>query len=282
MISVVIPAYNRAHTLSNALQSVLAQSYQDFEIIIVDDASTDGTISLLKQYADPRIRSLAHSTNQGAGAARNTGIKQAKGEWIAFLDSDDEWTEKKLERQFHFLSTQTAQDEDVLVSCTGYSLNLLDDNKQLLRTLEHHRDINESIYYGCDISPGSTMMVKRSVFEKVGYFAVNLKRLEDWEWLLRYRNFGKIALLQEPLAIINNKRGREGEALEKSIPQFIANYLSTVNKLSFFRKRELFANIWLQAVGTYQREKKFFKTLLSLSRALYWDPTILLKYILRL
>lgn len=276
MISVIIPVYNRSNSIAVAILSVLKQTYQEFEMIVVDDASTDRTPEIIRSIQDPRIHYVLHKTNRGAAAARNTGIKNARGEWLAFLDSDDEWSKDKLERQLQFAEKQNS---DTSVSCTGYILNLLDDNKQLIRTLEHHPDINESIFYGCDISPGSSMLVKKSIFDKVGYFDEDLKRLEDWDWLLRYRRIGKIALLKEPLATVNNKRGREGDALERSIPLFIRKNKLMIGSLGFSKKREILAHIWLQAAGTYRRETRYFKTILNLLRAHCWDPFILMKYI---
>lgn len=108
MVSVVIPTYNRAHVLNRAIRSVLGQTYQHFEIIVVDDGSTDNTEQVVKAIADDRVRYIRHETNKGtAAAARNTGIRQACGEFIGFVDSDDEWLPGKLQKQvdkFHSAS----------------------------------------------------------------------------------------------------------------------------------------------------------------------------------
>ena len=100
-VSVIIPTYNRAHLVDRAIQSVLNQTYKDFELIIVDDGSTDNTEDIIKEFQkkDERIKYIRHEENRGGSAARNTGIKAAKGEYIAFLDSDDEWLPIKLGRQ---------------------------------------------------------------------------------------------------------------------------------------------------------------------------------------
>jgi len=103
MVSVVIPTYNRAPYVTMAIESALAQSYQDYEIIVVDDGSTDGTRDVLEPYRD-RIRYM-YQDNKGVSAARNTGIQESRGEWIAFLDSDDEWLPNKLEIQIGYVKS---------------------------------------------------------------------------------------------------------------------------------------------------------------------------------
>ncbi len=90
MISIIIPTYNRSRCIARALDSVLAQDYRDWEIVLVDDGSTDATASVLQRYADPRIRMFKHPFNRGVGAAKNTGLDQIRGEWFGILDSDDE------------------------------------------------------------------------------------------------------------------------------------------------------------------------------------------------
>ena len=101
-VSVVIPTYNRAHILGRAIDSVLQQTHRDLELIIVDDGSSDGTAALVRGIEDPRVR-YVHQQNRGVSAARNRGIAEARAEWLAFLDSDDEWLPQKLERQFSAL-----------------------------------------------------------------------------------------------------------------------------------------------------------------------------------
>lgn len=100
-VSVIIAAYNRAHLIGRALRTVLEQTYNDFEVIIVDDASTDNTENVIKSFDDARIKYIRHDKNKGAAAAWNTGIRASKGEYIAFQDSDDEWAEDKLEKQMN-------------------------------------------------------------------------------------------------------------------------------------------------------------------------------------
>ena len=100
-VSVIIPTYNRSSVLSRAIDSVLRQSDRDFELIVVDDGSTDNTKNLIEQYSDQIT--YIYQDNEGVSAARNLGLKHATGEWVAFLDSDDEWKKKKLEKQIAFI-----------------------------------------------------------------------------------------------------------------------------------------------------------------------------------
>lgn len=103
LVSVIIPVYNRAATIQRAVDSVLRQSYKELEIIIVDDCSSDDTVRVVNSYQDKRIKLICLSRNSGANTARNTGIRAAKGEYIAFQDSDDEWLENKLELQMDYM-----------------------------------------------------------------------------------------------------------------------------------------------------------------------------------
>ncbi len=98
-VSVILPTYNRAHLIKRAIQSVLDQTYQNFEIIVVDDGSTDNTEEQVRSFNNPKIRYIRYNENKGAAFARNAGIKASRGDYIAFQDSDDEWFPHKLQRQ---------------------------------------------------------------------------------------------------------------------------------------------------------------------------------------
>ncbi len=104
-VSVIIPAYNRADTLAMAVQSVLAQTFHDFEFIIIDDGSADDLAGALTSFDDPRLRLLTHERRRGAAAARNTGFAAARGDYVAFLDADDEWLPTQLAKQLAVMAT---------------------------------------------------------------------------------------------------------------------------------------------------------------------------------
>src|ERR1019366_1942527 len=96
-ISIILPTYNRGYVLRDAVHSVLCQTYTDFELLVIDDGSNDGTADIIAGYSDHRVHLIRHSTNLGVSAALNTGLENAKGEVVAFLDSDDLWTADKLD-----------------------------------------------------------------------------------------------------------------------------------------------------------------------------------------
>lgn len=106
LVSVIIPTFNRRHLIGRALESVLRQTYPNWECLVVDDASTDDTEGVVRSFGDPRILYLRHDSNRGGSAARNTGIEEARGDYLAFLDSDDEWLPSKLQRQIDVFISQ--------------------------------------------------------------------------------------------------------------------------------------------------------------------------------
>ncbi|MFC5354327.1 glycosyltransferase family 2 protein [Azospirillum himalayense] len=182
LVSVVIPVFNRAHTLHRAIDSVKAQDFDAWELIVVDDGSTDQSDAIPASYGDARIRVLRHATNRGAAAARNSGVEAARGRFIAFLDSDDEWLPGKLSAQVAAVDAPNAPD----ALCTGFVLHRERTGQTSERWPRADGSWFETILDGCYVSPGSTLMVRRDCFTMVGPLDESLPRLEDWDWLLRF------------------------------------------------------------------------------------------------
>lgn len=197
-VSVIVPVYNGAQTIKRALDSVLAQAFSSLEIIVVDDASSDRTVELVAQYQDDRLTTIQSAENCGAGAARNKGIAAARGRWVAFLDADDAWKPNKLARQVELLDRSS---KPVAACATGY--NIEKNGRRLAVALNlTPQQFRNDILFGCTISPGSTLMVEREVFETIGGFDEAFKRLEDWDWLLRFSERYDMEFLPEALADI--------------------------------------------------------------------------------
>jgi glycosyltransferase involved in cell wall biosynthesis len=197
-VSIVIPVFNRAAVVGRAVESVLRQSFADFELILVDDGSTDGSVDTVLAFNDPRIRLIRHECNQGAAAARNTGIAASSGRLIAFLDSDDVWHPAKLERQIPATSALPAP----AATCTGFRL-LHPSGRSEVRSSAGTVDWQAAFLDGCYVSPGTTLIAHRQAFEAAGVLDTSLKRLEDWDWLLRLVRVGSFAVVPEALADVH-------------------------------------------------------------------------------
>ena len=198
-VSIIIPTYNRAKSLGFAIQSILDQTYQDFEVIIVDDYSSDNTERIVRGFQDQRISFIRHPENRGSGCARNTGIKRAKGRLIAFQDSDDIWLPSKLMKQIEALSKAS---DEVGVVYTGYIQKDSDVEKYFPEShvKEKQNNILRQLVKGNFVGT-PTAIVKRECFEKAGMFDEELSNLEDWELWLRIAKDYLFIFIDEPLVI---------------------------------------------------------------------------------
>ena len=208
-VSVVIPAYNAEPYIVRTIESVLAQTHPPDEIIVVDDGSTDQTAERVKHY-DAHVRYI-HQPNAGASQARNTGIKAANSEWIAFLDADDEWLPEKLESQMDLLQRNpglvwTTCNYTVEISETDRKWPSMDPQKcdQLLAGKDYFDNYLTALCQGLGWNPLS-MIIKRHVIEEVGFFRKNMTYVEDINLNLRisYR-WPKVGYVNRPLAIYHN------------------------------------------------------------------------------
>jgi glycosyltransferase involved in cell wall biosynthesis len=199
-ISVIIPLYNRREEIGRAVASALRQSHAPHEIVVVDDASRDDSASAVAALGDRRIRLVRHERNRGAAAARNTGIAAAEGEWIALLDSDDEWEPEKLTRQ---LAALRAVPNTPAASVTGYVIRDYRTGEQRAFTPRPEDATLDALVWGCPLGVGSTLLARRAVFVEIGAFDPDLPRLEDWEWLLRYLPAHRLGVVPDPLTIVH-------------------------------------------------------------------------------
>ncbi|MBT4791997.1 MAG: glycosyltransferase, partial [Halobacteriovoraceae bacterium] len=192
-VSVIIPTFNRAHTLERAINSVKAQTFKQFELIIVDDGSTDNTAKLLKQYKDIKIIT---QDNMGVSHARNSAIAQAQGQYISFLDSDDEWLPHKLEAQLQLLDSTNVKwvhGEEIWIR-NGVRVNQMKKHKkgggnQFIPSLER-----------CMISP-STVIIEKKILEKAGCFRDDYPVCEDYDLWLKLTASHEIGFVSDPVII---------------------------------------------------------------------------------
>lgn len=209
MISVIIPTFNRSALVREAVASVLAQEDVALEVIVVNDGSSDDTFAALAAFG-----SAIHSVSKahgGVSSARNAGIRAAKGEWLAFLDSDDLWLPQKLRKQLAFLGEhpefKICQTEEIWVR-----------NGQKLNPKEYHRKPRgycfPQLLERCLVSP-SAVVIHREIFRDVGLFDESLPACEDYDLWLRVGCRYPLGLLQEPLTI---KRGGHADQLSTTVP----------------------------------------------------------------
>ena len=179
-VTIIIPTYNRAHLVHEAIDSVLDQTFTDFELLVVDDGSTDNTADVVQGYRDPRLRYLAQS-NQGAAAALNAGLRAAQGEYLAFLDSDDLFHVDKLERQVRFLD---GEPEAGLVFTGHRTMDAPGRIDPLVDPRGGRRVALEQLVKG-PVLTFSSILVRMSYVKKAGFFNEDLRTGVDREWLLR-------------------------------------------------------------------------------------------------
>jgi len=252
-VSVVIPTHNRPELLKRAIKSVLNQTYQDFEIIVVDDGDVS-VEDVVKSFSNSRVKYIKHKIpHQGGSAARNTGIKASKGEYIAFLDDDDEWLPKKLEIQMKKFE-KTGEDVGF---CFSAVRNILDDR-------EENSEVPEGIanYYELALRRFKgfltvTLIVKKFVFDKVGFFDDMLPSHQEVDLMIRISKKYKGLGINKPLTRVNMKNhgqiGKDLKKRSKGREMILKKYYNE------FRKRpKVLAKHYFQ-LGLWHRDNKDFK-----------------------
>ena len=281
-ISVIVPAYNCGAFIKEALDSVFAQTFTDYEVIVVDDGSIDTTRGVVESFGK-KVRYI-YQENKGVSAARNTGIRNAAGRFMAFLDADDVWLAKKLELQMRAMS----ENESIgIVACGLLCVRGKDDiekevipknyaNKnQLIRELCCDPDI----FFGA----GSSILVRRECFQRVGFFDEDLHAAEDWEMCLRIAKNYEVRSVQLPLL---EYRARDGSAVSgKNAEQFLVDELRFVNKIfqsrdfkwRLFLKARAYSHRYLRAAGACGAIGRWGEAKKYLLKAIFIYPPIFLK-----
>lgn len=221
LLSVIIPTFNRSHCIQRALESVAIQQMGDLEVIIGDDASTDETIPvILRILPDARIARL--SVNRGAAAARNVAMKSATGEFLAFLDSDDEWLPGKLERQLQYLrdNPECAVCATGHVMCSGSG----DRSDFSIKNPPEWQNWRCELHFAQSFHGASTPVVRRTVLERVGLQDEELRVLEDWDWMLRISQQYPIHVLPEMLTVIHENSPSDPDHTLQATNYFLSKH----------------------------------------------------------
>lgn len=212
-VSVVIPTYNAIAYLPATVASVLEQTYKDFELLIVDDGSSDRTVEWVSALTDPRVRLIVQE-NQGSAGARNRGITEAQGEYIAFLDADDLWNPTKLEKQVQCLEANPAVG---LVNTWVVNMEATGTPTDQVLISNAEGDIWQTIAEENQIFCGSAPMVRRSCFEAVGVFDQTLRSAEDWDMWIRIASCYHFAVVKEPLVFYRQHANSKSNNLQRHL-----------------------------------------------------------------
>jgi glycosyltransferase involved in cell wall biosynthesis len=212
LVAVIIPAFNRAHLLERAIKSVLDQTLRDFEVMIVDDGSTDATHDLpVLKHPDPRLRCIRFLENRGVSTARNAGVEATTAPLLAFLDSDDEWLPSKLERQVHWMENNQGsfivQTKEIWIR----------DNRRVNPPKTHEKfrgDLFSASLERCMITPSSVLLT-RALFKESGGFNQSLPACEDYDLWLKITCHYPVGLVDEYLLI---RYGGHADQLSRTVP----------------------------------------------------------------
>lgn len=273
MVSVIIPTYNREKTIERAINSVLKQTYENIEIIVVDDASTDNTESVVRTISDPRLKYIKVEKNRGACNARNVGIDNAKGEYIAFQDSDDVWHSDKI-------STQLDKMRKMNADVSFCALN------------KYISGSENAIVYPCELKEGfvarETLMTKsyastqcvmcrKRCFEKV-IFDVNMPRLQDWDLIIGLTEYFDILFIEDVLVDMYVQK----DSISKNPKKGIAAMDKLIEKNEAYLKEHpaVYRN-WLITKGNYKLiSNENPKAEYHQAMTIKFDWSVFIKYVL--
>ncbi len=264
LISIIIPVYNGESTIERAINSALNQTYRNIEVLVIDDKSTDNTLEVISKIRDKRLRILKHSENKSGSAARNTGIRNAKGEYIAFLDDDDEALPNRIELQFNML--RIIGDRYKAVTSNYYIQNKstwrLIKKNQNAQTIANVLIMKEGLG-----AMGSTLMIHKSLVNDVGYFDESFRRHQDIEYTIRVLRVTKIAVVNEPLVKIYGHPGApSAEKILQVKEHFLNTFKNDIENFSIDIQKEIYARHWLQVSRFFALDgdiKNTFKYLLK-------------------
>ena len=236
--TVVIPTHNRSNLLKRAIESVLNQTFESFELIVVDDHSADDTSRVVKSFSDPRIRYLINSRAKGACGARNTGIFSAKGKWVAFLDDDDVWLPEKLKCQYDLAQKIN---KTVGLICTDYGIYKDNQKNPVIYKNRPSGRVGDKLLYGGRIGCLSSVCVRTEVLKAIEGFDARFLSSQDQDLWLRVADLSEFAHVPKTLVhMYQERRNRIGQNSKSKLEGSIMlrdKYFALINKNLRLRHR---------------------------------------------
>lgn len=243
LVSVVIPTYNRPDFLKGAIETVTSQTLVNLEVIVVDDGSEENYArKVVDEFPDSRIRVEEHDSNKGLSAARNTGTREAEGEYIAYLDDDDRWQETKLEQQ---VAVRENQSDVGLVTCCTASIN---SEGEILRceASKPSGDLSNAIFRMNIIGTPSRILVRRECFEDIGLFDTDLPTKQDWDFYIRLCQNWRVYCFDDILCFrtVHSSMSSDPEAAERDLMRIRERYRETIEE----------RGMWEESMAAYHRK----------------------------
>ncbi|WP_052315752.1 glycosyltransferase family 2 protein [Oscillatoria acuminata] len=275
--SVVVPTYNRANLLGDTIESVLAQTFKDFELLVIDDGSTDDTHELINSFCDSTNIRYIYQENQGVGAARNTGIKNARGEWITFLDSDDLWLPNHLQSHYYLINCRGSK---VIWNHSGY-IFFNDKGNQFpgFNRLLSGDVFGELVGNGNFINM-NTISIKNNIAKNYLFNeSRDLSPSEDWELWIRLAAFNQLNYIPQVTCLTRMHSGRSVQNLEKfkcavsKAVELLLNNEQIRDRLAPYKKELLGYSSLLLAI-IYYREGMMSESRSQLAQAISHNPKL--------
>lgn len=235
MISVIIPMYNREKSIKRSVDSVLNQTYKNIEVFVIDDGSTDNGKNIINSYSDERLHLISYEKNRGANYARNLGIKNAKGDYIAFHDSDDEWVSNKLEVQLEYMLSRELK--------ASFSPYIIASSEKIVpsdyqKYCEDYQFVKSELRRH-NIIGTPTLIVSQEVIRTIGMFDEQMTRLQDYEYVIRVVQKFEIGCCPEILVFVDC----DGERISNSSIKFEESLQLLIEKHSDFLDLDHFYGI---------------------------------------
>jgi glycosyltransferase involved in cell wall biosynthesis len=276
LVSVIIPTYKRPNTLGRAIDSVLSQSYTDIEVIVVDDNS-DGdkyrleTIQYMERYSkDCRVKYMKHKFNRNGSAARNTGIQNAVGEYIAFLDDDDYFLKDRIKEAILFLQSSS-------IDCGGVCCNYIKKYKNKIYKVSRNAGCYTSCYEllseQIDYAAGSTLIIKNRILNKTGLFDTSFRRHQDWEFLIRLFRFYHIEILPIVGVVIcaDGIRNTPGTDVLLDVKRkLLQTFVTDIEALECWKQTNIYQTQWKEIIYNYLRERKYKAAISFAKKNILW------------
>lgn len=249
MVSVIIPTYKRPDTLERAIKSVLGQDYKNIEIIIVDDNNPNDTFRnqtedvMMKFKNIDNIKYVKHETNKNGSAARNTGFRNSSGEYIMFLDDDDEFLPKKIEKQLECMESRSIE----WGAC--YTRYVRKKGEKIVMTCYENREgdlLKEELKRNLFVHAGSNLMIRRKVFEELNGFDESFLRNQDIEFLVRLLKRYKIAYVDTMGLVVNVHERNSKQSFEDLTIQYIEKFKGFIDELDDRNQKEVYDMLKLQ------------------------------------